>query len=210
MKKFISLCTALVILFCSTVAYAKEKPNDTKFRPDKSTTKFTSDKFNVVNLEDGSALIFETEKDYQSYLRAKDKTTVKTKLDSTDIQTMGIDYVRTPISSEVRYYKWVGYHPGTADWRTADSHTLESGRTFNVSTQVTYKNVSATLSLEYSYSVSSSLPADPTRYSRLGVYADYIVSYSRYDIYEYGTWIDTYYVTSATPLDRYVTVVYKN
>lgn len=215
MRKIVSILMSIFIIGCTmtTTVFAKENTNNIslKSRPDKVTTTFSSDKNRVVNLKDGSALVFKTEQDYQKYLKYKGQAVAKNELSKSNLSPLytPTNYVRTVISSQYRDYQWVDYHSGTPYWSTASSYTIQAGKTYTASAPVSFYGTTTTLGVSYSYSVSITIPADPSRYSRLGVYADYEISYSRYDIYEYDTWVDCYYVTTATPLNTYVTPYYR-
>lgn len=74
----------------------------------------------------------------------------------------------------------------------------------------TFENVNLDIGFSYSYSVATTIPADASRYSRLGVYADYTFKQERYAEYLQGqptgnTRISTYAIRNA----NYIKPIYK-
>lgn len=121
----------------------------------------------------------------------------------------GTDYVSSVVLSRTKYYQWVGYHSYTPYWSMASSYTLTAGRTYSASGNVSSDGFSFGVSISYSESISITYPADSSRYSKLGVYADLKLVRYKYDVYEYGTYSYSYYVNTSTIISRYVKVVYK-
>lgn len=122
----------------------------------------------------------------------------------------GTDYVSTQIWSEIKYYQWIGYHSLTPNWSTASSYTLINSKTYSASGSVESHGYTIGVTVSYSQSATVTYPANSSRFSKLGVYADVRASRYKYDVYEYGTYSYTYYVNVATPLEKYITVVYKS
>ena len=128
-----------------------------------------------------------------------------------DIQPYSSTTVRnTLISSSSYSYKWIGYLSEPAEWTRASSYTLSSGRSYSVSGSMTYEGVGVSLSTTYSSGVSRTLPADPSRYSRLGMYADITVrKYKSESVDNYtGQVLSTWYSSAVTYHNKYITVVY--
>ena len=76
---------------------------------------------------------------------------------------------------------------------------------------MTYEGVGVSLSTTYSSGVSRTLPADPSRYSRLGMYADITVRKYKSDksVDNYtGQVLSTWYSSAVTYHNKYITVVY--
>ena len=76
---------------------------------------------------------------------------------------------------------------------------------------MTYEGMGVSLSTTYSSGVSRTLPADPSRYSRLGMYADITVRKYKSDksVDNYtGQVLSTWYSSAVTHHNQYVTVVY--
>lgn len=128
-----------------------------------------------------------------------------------DIQPYSSATVRNTIISSSRYnYKWIGYLSESAEWTRA-SYILSSGRSYSVSGSMTYEGMGVSLSTTYSSGVSRTLPADPSRYSRLGMYADITVRKYKSDksVDNYtGQVLSTWYSSAVTHHNQYVTVVY--
>ena len=129
-----------------------------------------------------------------------------------DIQPYSSATVRNTIISSSRYnYKWIGYLSESAEWTRASSYILSSGRSYLVSGSMTYEGMGVSLSTTYSSGVSRTLPADPSRYSRLGMYADITVRKYKSDksVDNYtGQVFSTWYSSAVTHHNQYVTVVY--
>ena len=129
-----------------------------------------------------------------------------------DIQPYSSATVRNTIISSSRYnYKWIGYLSESAEWTRASSYILSSGRSYLVSGSMTYEGMGVSLSTTYSSGVSRTLPADPSRYSRLGMYADITVRKYKSDksVDNYtGQVLSTWYSSAVTHHNQYVTVVY--
>ena len=75
---------------------------------------------------------------------------------------------------------------------------------------MTYEGVGVSLSTTYSSGVSRTLPADPSRYSRLGMYADITVrKYKSESVDNYTRQVlSTWYSSAVTYHNKYITVVY--
>ncbi|MFS0785078.1 hypothetical protein ABC345_01710 [Shouchella sp. 1P09AA] len=67
---------------------------------------------------------------------------------------------------------WISYHKHTPNWSKADKYTITSGKSFSMSGTYKYNGFSATISVKHSTSATVSYPADPKRYSKLGVRHD--------------------------------------
>lgn len=84
------------------------------------------------------------------------------------------------------YFHFIQYHPGTPSWIKASKYTILGNKKFNVSTSYTWSNTTFNLGFSYSYGVSIDIPADSSRKSRLGVYADYTLKQIEVEQYQYG------------------------
>lgn len=141
---------------------------------------------------------------YQSYCKFQKDNNLKKR------STNGTDYVSTQIWSEIKYYQWIGYHSLTPNWSTASSYTLINSKTYSASGSVESHGYTIGVTVSYSQSATVTYPANADRFSKLGVYVDVRASRYKYDVYEYGTYSYTYYVNVATPIEKYITVVYKS
>lgn len=90
----------------------------------------------------------------------------------------------------------------TKNWTKASSHTIGAGRSYSFSGS--YSGIG--LSFSYKQSVSSTLPANKTRYSKLGMYADYTIQKYKQNTPNLST--PNYYYKK-TVRSSYVNVVYK-
>lgn len=144
----------------------------------------------------GNEYIFPTAEDYGNFLEAH-------KIQPRYGEMWLLD--ATLVTTNLNHY-FVGYHSGTPNWIKASSYTISSGQNFNVSASYPWQGVSLNIGFSYSYSVATTIPANASKYSRLGVYADYTLKKERYAEYSYGqptgnTRISTYAVRTANYID---------
>ena len=164
----------------------------------------TSDNLRYITIIDGSTYEFDS---YHSYLKYLEDNSNHP---GVSLYTSGgTDYRSTLLWSETKNYSWIGYHSLTPNWATASAYHLTATSTYSASGSVQSHGYTIGVTVQYQQSVSTDIPADPSKYSKLGVYADVKVSRYKYDVYEYGTYSYTYYVNSAVPLQRYITAVYR-
>lgn len=57
--------------------------------------------------------------------------------------------------------------------------------------------------------MATTIPADSSRFSRMGIYADIKLSKMKCDFYGYGVYLSAVYHNGGTPLNYYLNVVYK-
>jgi hypothetical protein len=90
---------------------------------------------------------------------------------------------------------WIGNLNYPNFWSQASGYTLTQGTNYTASGQYTWNSLVLTLNFSYSQSASVQFTADPTRWSRLGAYAD--VTFNKYQ-------------TTTAPITQYTEVVYRN
>lgn len=114
------------------------------------------------------------------------------------------------IATENKNHYFVGYHSGTPNWALASQYLITNGKSYNIAGSYTFNGVALNIGFSYTFSVATTIPADAARYSRLGVYADYVFKSERYAEYSYGvptgnTRVSTY----CTRTNNYIEPVYK-
>ncbi|MEY9976607.1 hypothetical protein [Lysinibacillus sp. RC79] len=153
-------------------------------------------------LPDGTLLFFETEDDYNKYMKYEN---VNARCATCNQTTQTVE------SSSVSYKQFVNYHPETPAWVPADKHVLQFNKTATVTGSFKYGDWTLSASVTYTHGVSSSIPADPNKLSRLGIYSD--IKFTKYKNVvknPVGTVIDTYYTSAAMAVNApYILVVYK-
>ncbi len=104
--------------------------------------------------------------------------------DSVKRETGYITYKDTVVSTTRKNKVWVGYHSGTPNWTKASSYTVSASTDFNVAGTYTYEGISVNIGFKYTQTVSTIIPANSSRYSRLGVRADYTFKKIKRQYYE--------------------------
>lgn len=115
----------------------------------------------------------------------------------------------TTIYSVPKYDVWIGYHPLTPDWSYASSYTVTTGKTYVVNGTYKYDGFVFSISVDCTRSVSITYPADASRASKLGVRADIKLIRTKVDVYDNGTYMNTYYVNSTAVMEKYIGVKYQ-
>lgn len=107
------------------------------------------------------------------------------------------------VKTEKLNHAFLGYL--TKSWTRADSYG--NGSSYSCSNQLSYKGLSFTV--DFSQTISSNIPANPKKYSKLASYGD--VELSVYHIREYigGTLYKEYDVAEPKIKEYYTDVVYK-
>ncbi len=104
--------------------------------------------------------------------------------DSVKRETGYITYKDTVVSTTRKNKVWVGYHPTTPNWAKASSYTLSKSSKFNISGSYTYEGITVNIGFSYTPSTSITIPANSSKYSRLGVRADYTFKKIKRQYYE--------------------------
>lgn len=150
---------------------------------------------------DGSILFFDNEEDYNSYLENNIEARCATCNQTT----------QTLVSSYTLNKQFINYHPLTASWTNATGYALSSGKTYSISGALKIEEYTVTATVTHSVGVTTTIKADDSKLSRLGVYSD--IKFSRYKNVvknPIGQVIETYYSNFATPINApYILVVYK-
>ncbi|MEK4254740.1 hypothetical protein [Ureibacillus sp. FSL K6-2830] len=149
-----------------------------------------------VTNDDGSIILFDNLEDMEIYL-----TTSK------ELQSgIGINwYGETVVGTEYKWFHFMGYSKHTPSWRKASEHHVNSGETETFSATVKTEWGDVTASYTRTTGVTSVIPADPSRYSRLGGFADLKIERIKTTQPSFGT----RYSTKVKVLDTYIDVVYK-
>ena len=195
LNKWIKPVLAIIMLFNinMTNIFAEENPDSES----ENQTSYTE-------LIDGDVYEFDS---YETYLRYLNNH--ETGETSNLLTSDGTDYYSTQIYSKMVYYQWIGYHSHTPYWSTASQYSVGSSESCSASGSISSDGYLFNVSVTYTQTVTIYYSADASRYSKLDVYADVRLARYRYDVYEYGTYSYTYYVNTATPIERYITVVYR-
>lgn len=151
--------------------------------------------------QDGNEYIFPTFEDYSIYCQAHRNKNLR----------YGESWVlQQTLASTTLKHKFIGYHSETPNWSKASQYVVGSGKIFNVSASYKWEDVSLNLGFSYSVSVATTIPANSSKYSRLGVAGDYTLKKERYAEYQYGVPTGvTRVMTYATKTANYIDVVYQ-
>lgn len=107
--------------------------------------------------------------------------------------------------------EFVSYHPNTTQWAKSSQYT--TSRAFTIFGQVEYGDGpwSAGLGGSVTTEVGTQIPADPNRFSRLAVYADFKITTYRVRTYENGSGrlVNDILTKLKSPTATYVVVKYK-
>ncbi len=114
-----------------------------------------------------------------------------------------------PVYDYTSTYEWLNYHPYTPAWSTASQYVLTSGHTFSGQIQKTHGGWNFTVNASYTNSVSITFPADPSRYSKLGVYGEVYYCRQKVNVYYYNVYQTSYYINWSRVINYYITVVYQ-
>lgn len=132
--------------------------------------------------EDGDTIFFSSPEDLEKWNSSQSSIPVGPTLRNTG----GEHWKPVVQSSERKNNHFINYHSGTPGWARASSYTLTTNKAFNVSGSYKSKNYSVNIGFSYSKSVATTIPADSSKDSRLGVYGDFTFSYVKYEQYVYG------------------------
>lgn len=116
----------------------------------------------------------------------------------------------TKIYSIPKYNVWVGYHSLTPDWSYASSYTIYSEQNCSATGQYEYNGFLFSININYTQGISITYPADASRASKLGVRADIRLVRTKVDVYDNGTYMNTYYVNSTAVMEKYIKAAYQD
>lgn len=148
-----------------------------------------------IKNEDGTITAFDNAEDMQvhlDYINSDEDTP-----DFTTFSKLGHKLVGT----QYKYKEFSGYSKFTPSWAKASLYTIGNSKSesFSATSSSDWGNVN--FSFSKSYGVNTTIPADPTRYSRLAGYAD--LKLERYYV-NLPNLPTTYYKTEVTILNTYV------
>ena len=177
MKKILLSSVLLSSLFFST-NYSQVSANEIQNNSQESTeiqlpTNLSSIDFNTQDEysaidENGDTIIFENQEDYDFYIKYENPN----KIMSRDYST-GTTWKTTITNSTNKNKLWVGYHSGTTNWAKASSYTLTKNKTYSVSGSYNYSGTTMNTGFSYSKGISTTIPADSKKYSKLGIWGDF-------------------------------------
>lgn len=231
MKKLSVVCVSFLLLFLnSNRLYAQDLKNikpsiySNNIKSNLYNIKTTKDKNNIKSNnqlivtphanyydidENGNFIIFPTLDDYILY-DSINNSKISFRYSPGYSNRYGYEWKIINQSEKELYFHFIQYHPGTKAWAKANEYTILSGETFKVSTTYTWSKFTFDLGFSYSYSVNTSIPADPSRYSRLGIYADYTLKQYELKQYQYGQPTgETRTLSYATKNNSYIEPKYK-
>lgn len=158
--------------------------------------------FVSIPINNNEVWIFPTEDDYNAYLK---EMSIKT-----DEDMISPQYVTEhEISRTTWYHKWICYHKSTPTWTKASSYTVNAGTKCSGSIAATYAGVTFTLSLTKTQNVTTTIPADSSRYSRLSLSGDFLVKKMTRFYHDNSGVYDQYDYISYTKLNSYIDVTYQ-
>lgn len=142
-----------------------------------------------VELNDGSTMHFFSEEDRSLYLKSVPEGSDEE--DSVSPQP-GIKSRVVETKQTTQYNRYLGPNSRTLEWAHADEYEMNSGDAVSFTAGYTYEGVSANLTISTSYSITRTLPADPTRRNRLAATGDVNLVYNKIEFYYgAGTVVDT-------------------
>ena len=161
-----------------------------------------TDQIIAVQVSENEIWYFSTPEDYQSYLKHQESKTPV-------IQPHGEFTTTQEISRQNLKIKFVGYHALTPSWAKASSYTVNAGLTASASIEYTYKQFTCKLTASKTFGVDTNIPADSSKFSRLGLYGDFLVKHMRTNYHDSSGIYDTYDYISTQTLNTYVLVTYQ-
>ncbi|WP_276910976.1 hypothetical protein [Dubosiella newyorkensis] len=138
--------------------------------------------------------------------------TAKENDDSTEVAPHGSTRVEnTLISTAYPNNVFIGYSSMIGTWQKASSYTVSASYTQTASGSYNYDGITIGVSVSNTSGASYILPADSSRYSRLGIWADLTVrKYKATQIdNNTGQVLSTWYFGTAQQRNTYVNVIYQ-
>lgn len=183
MKKFFFSIVFVVAIFFVIGFNAQAEEFNTN-----SQEVLSSETYEIV-INENESLIFETENDMQLYLQSLRS--------NKDLNTITAD---TLISTTKPNGVFGGYI--TPNWTKSSGYSVAQGKSYSFS--ASYSGIG--LSFTFHNSVTTSIPANATKYSKLGMYADFTIKkYKRF----YPNMSSPSYYYKKTVRNSYLRVVYK-
>lgn len=156
-------------------------------------------------VEGDEVIYFMNQEDLDLYKSMKGNQTGK------GIESRYGEGIKTEVqSSKYEGKLWIGEHSGTTSWTKASSYTLTKSKTYSTSGSYTYMGYGINTGFSYTNSVATTIPADSSRFSKLGTWGDFTFRYNKYIHTSYGvpTGVVTYGV-SKTMSNHYVEPIYQ-
>ncbi|NLM68062.1 MAG: hypothetical protein GX180_12955 [Enterococcus sp.] len=151
-----------------TVAYADDLSDSTMT----SSLVLLNDRIDTneysVSDPNGDTLVFNNEEDYNFYLQYEDPNRKQNRDYST-----GTSWKTTITHSEKKNMLWVGYHSGTTSWSLSSSYSITASSSFSVSGSYKYSGTTINIGFSSTNGITTTIPADSKRMSRLGVWGDF-------------------------------------
>ena len=150
----------------------------------------------------GNYLQFETEEEASLFLKAQNQA-----------QSRSFYGYRTTnkFIGPYKYYskQWAGYNSQTPSWSKASSYVLSKTKSSEISAGMSYEGTSFTVSASVTSRVSTTIPADKNRYSRMGYLVDVTAYRVEVKIYYNNILQSTSYPVIGTITNTYNTVRYQ-
>lgn len=148
-----------------------------------------------LKVSDDAILSFESEDDKKAYINSIEESSG----DDDGLSTAAQDPFREHISTKKPNGVFGGYI--TDNWAKSSKYTVSAGKSYGFSGS--YQGVG--LNFTFNNSVSTTVKANKSKYSKLGMYADYTVKKYK----QYTPNMKPSYVYEKTVRDSYIKVVYK-
>ncbi|WP_348620746.1 hypothetical protein [Paenibacillus polymyxa] len=214
MKKIAIILSTLILFVVGTPNIYAAQNDSVVPQPDVVATSIEIDgAYKTVTLDNGDVMSFVTKEDYDSYVAASNNKNTTVRLEAADsvIKPSNTRIENTLLSTTTKDHQWINYHSETPNWSKASNYTITGGKTYNASTTLKYDDLSFTVGVAYTYSVSTQIPADANRFSRLGVWADLTLKKYRavqYDNYT-GQRISSWEFVSSNARNTYIAPAYQ-
>lgn len=180
-KKLVgAVCSGLLIIpavLPVTSVFANELEQEISIDNDSTDVGSTVDTY-PLNIGNDETLNFFTEEDrdfYKLYLNSNNQMQSRS----------GVKTREKELSRKVFYNKFIGYNSLTPNWSYASQYTMARSKNVSFTAGYTYDGVSANLSVSQTYGVTTTLPANSKKSSRLAAKADVTVAKCRVEAY-YG------------------------
>jgi len=118
-------------------------------------------------------------------------------------------YVIKEISRERKDMLFINYFKDFPEWAKVSTYNLASGKTYNISGKSNFKGVDITIGVSFSNSSSRSIPADSSKFSKLGAYADVTLIKKERIKYVGGVKVSSEFFGESIVHQKYIDVVYK-
>lgn len=171
---------------------------------------------NMLKTSEGEYLVFETEQDLYNHVKSNLDQNTRACLPGDPGYPHCDNYIPTKqtkqLVSTINYSKhFMGYNKFTKSWSKASSYSLTMTSEQSFTIPLTYDNISFSVNATLSKGVTINIPADSTRFSKLGFLAD--ITAKKYKVTttnaNTGEYINSYYYIVPSVTDTYNVVVYQ-